>query len=187
MKFKHICMSTALIALAGTSFAGGEIDFALSNTSVRVEHDAVLRQTGAHISVGGLYSESTQNWALTGGFNAVDATMSNKEVIGGVGFRGFLMSTEISELSLGIGVGGFLRWQPDFMNGLGLEGQGYFSPSILSFGDLTSGYEAVARLTYKVLPQARVFLGFHEITANYDVQSNVKVDSTMHIGFRMSY
>jgi len=184
---KKIIISIGVIFSTSAALAGGAVDFALSNKSVRVEHDAVLVGTGAHFSTGVLYNEANQNWVLSAGFNAVDATMANKELIGGVGFKAMLLSSEVSDFSVGAGVGGFLRWQPDFMNGLGLEGQTYFAPSILSFGDLTSAYEAVGRITYKVLPQARVFVGYHEVTGNYEVESNVKVDSTFHLGFRMTY
>ena len=179
----------AVLATASASvFAGGAVDFALSDKSVRLEHDAVLVGTGAHISTGGIYNEDSGNWALSAGFNAVDATMANRELIGGVGFRGFGLHTGQSDISVAIGVGGFLRWQPDFMNGLGLEGQGYVAPSILSFGDLVDTYEGVGRLTYKVLPQARAFLGYHVLGGTY-VDGNVweAVDSTFHIGFRITY
>ncbi len=184
---KKVLVSTLLLSTAVGAFAGGEIDFALSNTSIRVEHDAVLVGTGAHFSTGFLYNEDNESWAVTAGFNAVDATMANQEMIGGVGFKALMMSTDASDFSVGAGVGGFLRWQPNFMNGLGLEGQAYFAPNILSFGKLTSAYEAVARVTYKVLPQARVFIGYHEVTGNYENRSDVSVDSTFHIGFRMAY
>ncbi len=187
MHIKKVIYAAMLASTGSLAFAGGAIDFALSNTSVRIEHNAVLVGTGAHISTGMLYNESNQNWALSAGFNAVDATLANKEVIGGVGFKAMLMSSAAADFAVAAGVGGFLRWQPDFMNGLGLEGQAYFAPSILSFGELTSSYEAVGRVSYKVLPQARVFVGYHEITGNYVEQSNVKVDATFHIGFRMTY
>lgn len=172
---------------ASTAMAGGAIDFSLSNDSVRLEHEAVLVGSGAHFTTGGLYNEQNNHWALTAGFNAVDATLANQELVGGVGFKALLVSTEVADLALSAGVGGFLRWQPDFMNGLGLEGQAYYAPSILSFGELTSAYDVVARISYKILPQARLFVGFHELAGDYDDVSNVKVDSTFHVGFRITY
>lgn len=185
--FKKLLLSAVLVSIGSATFAGGEVDFAISNTSVRLEHDAVLVGSGAHFSTGILYSEDTNNWALFAGFNAVDATMANKELIGGVGFKAMMLSTEVTDYSLGLGVGGFLRWHPDFMNGLGLEGQGYFAPSILSFGELVGAYEGVGRLTYKVLPQARAFVGYHVMAGDYTTDSFVAVDSTFHIGFRINY
>jgi hypothetical protein len=185
--FRKIIATTALALVATSTMAGGEVDFALSNSSLRIEHDTVLVGTGAHISTGAMYDENTKNWAIMAGFNAVDATMASKELIGGVGFKLLVLSSEAKDLAAAAGVGGFLRWQPEFMNGLGFEGQTYFAPSILSFGGLTSAYEVVARVTYKILPQARIFIGYHEVTGNYTNISNVSVDSTYHIGFRMAY
>lgn len=193
---KH-ALAVTLCAVASTAaFAGGAIDFALSNESVRIEHDAALVGSGAHFTVGGVYNESRQSMAITAGFNAVDATMANKEMVGGVGFKAIGLHNPVATFSVGLGVGGFLRWQPDFMNGLGVEGQGYFAPSILSFGDLVSTYEGVARITYKILPQARVFFGYHYIGGDYTESAMAKegiqsgdniVDGTFHLGFRMTY
>ncbi|MEX2321522.1 MAG: hypothetical protein WD668_09200, partial [Saccharospirillum sp.] len=70
--------------------AGGSLDIALSNTSVRLEHEAVRVGSGAHITTGLAYSEDNQAYAFSAGFNAVDATMANQEMIGGIGFKGFL-------------------------------------------------------------------------------------------------
>lgn len=182
-----LLFSTALVVASTSVLAGGAVDFALSNESLRVEHDAVLVNSGAHFSTGFIYNETLNNWALTAGFNAVDSTTANRDLVGAVGFKAMLLSSEVSDFSMGVGVGGFLRWQPDFMNGLGFEGDAYFAPSILSFGKLTSAYETVARVTYKILPQARVFIGYHDVTGNYDSQSDVEIDKTFHIGFRMSY
>lgn len=178
----------ALLGAATTVSAGGAVDFSLSDKSVRIEHDAVLVGTGAYFSTGAVYNEDSGNLALTMGFNAVDATMANKELIGGVGFKGFVMKTNEFGFNPALGVGGFLRWQPDFMNGLGLEGQGYVAPSILSFVDLVSAYEGVARVTYKVLPQARAFIGYHVLGGEYEPDNTWEsVDSTFHVGFRITY
>lgn len=184
---KKIILPAVLLACSTTAIAGGAIDFALSNDSLRVEHDAVLVGTGAHFTSGFLYNEEDSNWAITLGFNAVDATMANQELIGGVGFKTMIISTDTSDLDLAAGVGGFFRYQPDFMNGLGVEGEAYFAPTILSFGDLDSAHEFVGRLTYKVLPQARVFIGYHDMDADYGSSGSETVDSTFHIGFRMTY
>lgn len=165
--------------------AGGSLDFSLSNDSVRLEHEAVRVGSGAHITTGAAYSEETEAYAFSLGFNAVDATMANREMIGGIGFKGFLFDSY--EPGFAVSVGGFLRWQPDFMNGLGTEAQLYYAPDILSFNDVTAFQEVIARVTYKVLPQARVFVGWHDIAGYYNDVGLSRVDNTFNIGFRMNY
>lgn len=178
-----LMITMAAWPLAAT--AGGSLDFSLSNDSVRLEHEAVRAGTGAHITTGAVYSEESEAYAISAGFNAVDATMANKEMIGGIGFKAFAFDAR--ELGFAVGVGGFLRWQPDFMNGLGTEAQLYYAPDILSFNDTTGFQEVIARVTYKVLPQARVFVGWHDIAGYYAEGGISKVDNTFNLGFRMNY
>jgi hypothetical protein len=46
----------------------------------------------------------------------------------------------------------------------------------------------IARITYKVLPQARVFVGWHDIAGYYrDTDGPSRVDNTFNLGFRMNY
>lgn len=169
--------------------AGGSLDISLSNESVRLEHEAVRMGTGAHITTGLLYSEREEAYAVSAGFNAVDATLANRELVGGVGFKGFVFDArEINDVGVALAVGGFLRWQPDFMNGLGTEANLYYAPSILSFRDVSAFQEVIARVTYKILPQARLFVGWHDVSAYYGSgTSQTNIDSSFHLGFRMNY
>lgn len=176
----------AVLPLAAN--AGGAVDFALSDTSVRLEHEAVRNGTSAHITTGVLYSErysSDSTFAVSVGFNAVDATLQNRELIGGIGFKGYFFEDRV-DAGGAVAVGGFLRWNPDFMNGLGAEGSLYYAPQIMSFNRLDGFQDVQARLTYKVLPRARILIGWHDVSA-YRGSSNVKVDNALHIGFRMNY
>ncbi|WP_051207277.1 YfaZ family outer membrane protein [Saccharospirillum impatiens] len=186
MTFKTWLAVCAVLVPLGAQ-AGGSLDIALSNTSVRLEHEAVRVGSGAHITTGLAYSEDNQAYAFSAGFNAVDATMANRELIGGIGFKGFLF--DAGEPGFALGVGGFLRWQPDFMNGLGTEAQLYYAPDILSFGDVVAFQEVIARVTYKVLPQARVFVGWHDIAGYYRDTTGgpSRIDNTFNVGFRMNY
>lgn len=189
MSFKTWWLALAAIVVPVAASAGGAIDFALSDTSVRLEHEAVRTGTAAHITTGVLYSEryssTDSTYAFSAGFNAVDATLQNRELIGGIGFKGFFFEDRV-DAGGAIAVGGFLRWNPDFMNGLGAEGSLYYSPQILAFNGLDGFQEIYARATYKVLPQARVFLGWHDVSS-YRGSSNVKVDNAINVGFRMNY
>ena len=178
-----------LLSLPLVVQAGGSVDISLTNESVRLEHEAVRMGTGAHITTGLLYSEREEAYAVSAGFNAVDATLANRELVGGVGFKGFVFNArEIDEIGAALAVGGFLRWQPDFMNGLGAEANIYYSPSILSFRDTSAFQEIIARVTYKILPQARLFAGWHDVSAYYGSgATKTNIDRSFHLGFRFNY
>ncbi|TXR53447.1 YfaZ family outer membrane protein [Reinekea thalattae] len=187
MLLKKVIVSGVILASSIVANAGGAIDFSLADDSIRIEHDAVLVGTGAHFTTGYLYNEANSSWGLTAGFNAVDASMANQDLIGGVGFKAILISSEVDDFALATGVGGFIRYQPYVLNGLGIEGDAYVAPSILSFGELNYVHELLARVTYQVLPQARIFVGYYDVRGNYNARNNVEIDSTFHVGFRMAY
>lgn len=188
MSFR-ILASALFVALPIIAQAGGSLDLSLSNESIRLEHEAVRAGTGIHLTTGFLYSEREEAYAFSAGFNAVDATLANRELVGGFGFKGFVFDAQaVSDLGIAVAVGGFLRWQPDFMNGLGTEVNLYYAPSILSFRDATAFQEIIARATYKILPQARLFAGWHDVSAYYGGStSRTIMDTTFHLGFRINY
>jgi len=164
--------------------AGGSFDISLKNEMVRLEHEATQVGTGAHITVGGAYTE-TNEYVFSVGLNGVDTTNVSVEWLGGVGFKGYVWHTTDTHFSAAIG--GFARYTPDYMNGMGLEANLYYSPDIISFMGAESFQELMLRVNYKVMPQARVFIGYHDMSGTVTGGAREKVDSGYHIGFRMNY
>ena len=168
------------------SYAGGSLDIALSDKSVRLEHDAVVIGSRAHITTGLLYNVD-RGYALSVGFNAVDNSRKNNELITGLGLKGFVYEANDSALGISVGLGGFVRYQPDFLWGLGVESSLYYSPDVISFNDTESFYEFTLRSTYQVLPQAKVTLGWQSIVADFDKSGREVIDRTVALGFRLNY
>lgn len=181
---KKISLMVATVALSGTALAGGSIDVALSDQSIRAEHGAARVGTGAYITVGGWYRQDAGSM-LSGGFHAIDPSNQRPELIGGIGGKGFLFKVPEENTSVAIGLGGFLRYNPPQLNGVGAEVSAYYSPPVLAFGDLAQFYDVQARLTYLVLPQARIFVGYSDSRATYERERTL--DSTITIGFRVRY
>ena len=181
---KKIAWTVLFLGLSGSVFAGGSLDIALSQESVRIEHDATRIGTGMHLTAGMLYQEN-DGYALSAGFDAVDVSNPDADLVGGLGIKGFLYDSYDPAFSAA--VGGFFRYSPDFFNGLGFEGMLYYSPDVISFNDTRSFYELVARVTYKVMPQARVFLGYQDVTADYEDGGEQPIDRAFTIGFRINY
>ena len=48
---------SAFVLSSSVCVAGGSLDLAVSQQSVRLEHDATRVDSGAHFSFGGLYNE----------------------------------------------------------------------------------------------------------------------------------
>ena len=183
---KKTLTAACILLGASSAWAGGSLDIGLANESIRVEHDATRVGTGAHVTAGVLYNE-LQGYAFSAGFNAVDATGANKQTVGGVGVKAFIYDAEDEDIAFSAAVGGFARYTPDYLNGLGLEAILYYSPDVISFNNTSSMYEFAVRLNYKVMPQARVFLGYQDVSATYEDGGKKAIDRGINIGFRMNY
>ena|SRR5690554_2228823 len=181
---KKFTLAVAAIALSTTALAGGSIDVALSDQSIRGEHGAARVGTGAYITIGGWYRQD-EGSLVSGGFHAIDPTNQRPELIGGIGGKGFLFKVLEENTSVAVGLGGFVRHNPPQLNWVGAEVSAYYALPVLAFGDLSDFFDVQARLTYLVLPQARLFVGYSDSRANYERERIL--DSTVTIGFRVRY
>ena len=174
----------ALAATSSVSLAGGAVDLSLTLESVRLEHEAKIVDTAAMFSVGGAYNEGSGYMISLGGA-AVDPT-ANHELVAGLGGKIFAMSEEGEDLGVGLGIGGFVRYQPDFFHGVGVEMSGFYAPDVLSWANSHAMGEFLTRLSYKVLPNARVFVGYTYIAVDQDFR-NREIENSGNIGFRVNY
>ncbi len=186
---KIITLRNTVLALgftlaAGTAVAGGALDLSLKSDMVRIEHEATLVGSGAFFTVGGLFTQNGKS-LVSVGMNGVDTTSGNVEWNGGLGVKGFLWNAGDTYFSAA--VGGFARYAPVSLNGVGIEGSFYMSPSILSFNGADSFQEMVFRVNYKVMPQARVFLGYNDASGGLKAGGRQTVDRGVHLGFRVRY
>lgn len=174
-----------LLGLAGVATAGGSVDVSLSNESIRAEHGAVRDGTAAYLTVGGWYHLEDRQM-LTAGFHAIDPDNNRPELIAGLGGKAYLFKVPSQDTTVTIGLGGFGMYQPEQLNGFGGELHAYYAPQVLAFGALTQFFDVQARLTYEVLPQGKVFVGYSHLEAEYE-ESVVTMDSTVVLGFRVWY
>ncbi len=167
------------------AFAGGSFDLSINDDTVRLEHDATRVGTGAHITAGFLYRED-QGYLASIGFNAVDGESTNSELIGGMGAKLFFYEID-EEVAVSVGLGGFARYYPIEFGGVGLEGSYYYSPDVISFNETSSFYELSARIGFRVLPQSTVFLGIHNVEAEFEEYGDQDLVRAGVVGFRINY
>lgn len=182
---RNIAMALGLSVATGSALAGGALDLSLKSEMVRVEHEAVLVGSGAFLTVGGLFTQNGKS-LVSVGLNGVDTSSENIEWNGGLGVKGFLWNS--GETYVSAAVGGFARYAPYNLNGLGFEGSFYMSPSILSFNGADSFQELVVRVNYKVMPQARIFMGYNDASGSLKTGGGRQtIDKGVHVGFRVQY
>lgn len=175
----------ALALMAPFAIAGGTVDVSLTTDSVRAEHGAVRAGTGMYITVGGWYHLDNGSM-INLGVHAVDPNNTRPELVAGLGGKTYLFRASGEDTSAALALGGFLRYQPPNFNGFGLELAAYYAPPVLSFASLEQFFDVQARVSYQVIPQGSVFLGYSLTEADYD-PPRVELDSTFVLGFRVSY
>lgn len=176
-----------LLGLAGQVTAGGSIDVALTNESVRAEHGAVRVGSAAYLTIGGWYHLDNGVMGAVG-FHAIDPNNQRPELVAGLGGKLYAFRAREVDIdaSAALGLGGFARYNPAQLNGFGGELAAYYAPRVLAFSDLNQFLDVQARVTYEVLPQGRIFLGYSHLFADYD-DANVNLDSSVTVGFRVRY
>jgi len=87
---------------------------------------------------------------------------------------------------LALAVGGYFRYTVPGMNRLGLGGDLYHAPSIVSGGDLERFTQWAIRGEYQVLRQANVYLGYRRVRPDFGGGA-VTMDDGLHVGLRLEF
>lgn len=173
--------------------AGGSIDLSLSNDAVRLGYDAALVSSEAHISMSALH-HINDGENLNIGFHIVGQKDASSPLYVGVG--GQIMGSYLHKnkefkkdyAALGLGVGGFVRYNFPFHQPLGVTTQIYYAPEVITFFDGKSMLDADLRLQYSVIPSAHIYVGYrYNAFEQKKVNTWRTVDKAFHIGFRLNF
>ncbi|MDQ2068516.1 YfaZ family outer membrane protein [Natronospira bacteriovora] len=85
-----------------------------------------------------------------------------------------------------LGVGGYFRYTIPTMNRLGIGGELYHAPSIVSGGDLERYTQWAIRGEYQVLRQANIYIGYRRVRPDFGGGA-VTLESGLHAGLRLNF
>ena len=86
-----------------------------------------------------------------------------------------------------IALGGLVRYSPPATQRLGIVGELYLSPNIVTFGDANRYVESNVRVEYEVIPQAVAYVGYRRIEFGLNNRPNVILDEGVNLGVRISF
>ncbi len=175
--------------LSAPVFAGSA-DVQLSNDAVRASLELPVSNMAALSSYTLGYQKDKGTMGAIG-FHAVDlGAISVLQT--GIGVKAYTVNlTQASRAGVFAGISGFVRGETAL--GIGGELELSYSPEILSFmTDAKSMVEGQARVTYRVMQQAKVFIGYSGGTVNFTDAANVSnaqasFEDRFNLGFRMSF
>ncbi|GAA6133590.1 YfaZ family protein [Oceaniserpentilla sp. 4NH20-0058] len=183
MKLLNLLAPIGLL-LSSAVYAGGSLDLSINDETAGLEYDATRMGSPMHISAGFLYHEEDGE-LITFGLNAVDVRDSKSSLRIGVGGKVYGYFNDAGDGGA-LAVGGFVRYAPPELNGLGFAGHAYYAPSVLSFSDTENMVDVSARVEYMLLPTAMVYLGYRFIEANEDAL-DIEVANNGHFGLRINF
>ena len=166
------------------AFAGGSLDLSVNDSTAALEYDATRMGTALHVSAGALHHE-TDGDLVSFGINAVDVRTQNSPLRIGVGGKVYGYSTDDADGGA-LAIGGFARYTPASLAGLGFAGHAYYAPSVLSFDDTEHLVDLGVRVEYKLLPTAVVYLGYRFFEAAEESQ-DIEIANAGHFGLRINF
>ncbi len=172
------------IFLSASVFAGGSLDLSVNDDTASLEYDATRMGTPLHISSGILHHEKDGNM-LTVGVNAVDVRNQGSPFKIGIGGKLYGYFNDRSD-SGALAVGGFVRYAPAELAGLGFAGHAYYAPSVLSFHTTDHLVDVGLRIEYRLLPTALVYLGYRLVEAS-DEDVDLEITKAGHFGLRINF
>lgn len=176
---------------ASTTIMADTVDINLRDNSVQFQYGVSigrdsLGSSGLHM--GYLYTNNNDRFVDFGILVKEEVGSSNSGVTAGVGIKGVVASLNNNNFNTAaLALGGQIRFSPAAANRLGIIGQVYFSPNIVTYRDAERFAEAVARLEYEIIPQAVVYLGYRRTSFSIVMGSEAVLDSGLHAGVRMTF
>ena len=185
MSLKRTALFSLLICTAGTASAA-TVDLNLRGDAVAGELSVPVTASGLQANFGFLHTENKGNVGSAGILMEAPANPGDQSLKAGVGVKAFFIDGKPTNGSA-IGVGGRIRYLVPGLNRILIGADAYYAPDIISFGDTKHFFEYSARVGYRVLPQAVVYLGYRKVVAKFDNYGTITMDDGGHVGIEFKF
>ncbi len=196
MLLRRILMKRVIKLLAisllttSTAVLADAVDINLSDDAARFQYLAPMGDIGqgkSEFHMGFLYNNSNGRLA-DAGIMVMNGDGSATGVALGVGVKALAVTMNNND-SMALALGGRVRLSPFADNRLGVVGQIYLAPDIVTFGDADRLVETGVRLEYEILPQTLAYVGYRKIKFGLKAApaGDVVVDEGAHIGVRIAF
>lgn len=178
------------------------LDIGLSNDSANI---AVLLNPynfrsggGSELALGGFFNETGDNLLFASIMAQGIRKLPNQQYNLGAGFKLISGDVEVSNdftgsgsssetvgaLAIGFKAGYVI---PSRQNPVEISLEAFVAPSITSFSNAEMYTELNARVQVEVIPQATAYIGFRRINFDTTDFNNVSLDSSVHLGFKLTF
>jgi hypothetical protein len=190
----HSLLVVSTLVTISTTAIADTLDINLRDTSAQIQYKSsmgrdALGKTEFHL--GALYVDRNN---LLGDFGVLVKDELGGNAPGfsvGVGIKGLVAKVRgdnpTNSNASALALGGLVRYSPPTISRLGIVGEVYLSPNIVTFGDATRYAEANARVEFEVIPQSVIYLGYRRIGFGIKNRPYTILDEGVNLGVRMSF
>ncbi|AWB65021.1 hypothetical protein C2869_00550 [Saccharobesus litoralis] len=174
LKKTFITALTLAASITGVAQAQNKaLDLALSNKTAKISYGhSGIGSENSYVQASYFHHDEDADLADIA-FLVGKAQNMNNLLVGGKVFYGSVGDADGGGLAIGA------QGQYKLAAELYLRGQAYYAPQVVSFGDAENYVEVEARLSYQLMPEAEVSLGYRDISV--DIKDS-PVDAELHSG-----
>jgi len=185
-----ILLAVSMMLVVAPAVKADTVDLNLNNDSVQFLYISPFTSDeglgGANLEIGAIYTEARDYLGVIGLDIKGEAGSGSPGLVAGVGVRGYGIGTNRADIGA-LAIGGLVQYSPPSLSRLGIVGQVYYSPDILTFMDGKNLLSAEFRVEYKVLTQAVVYVGYRDVGADLDGGGSIDIDDGGHLGLRFMF
>ncbi|PKN12763.1 MAG: hypothetical protein CVU69_05215 [Deltaproteobacteria bacterium HGW-Deltaproteobacteria-4] len=192
MRFKMIVAGVAALCLCAVSAGAASLDLSLNDDSVQAQFFLPVTQDAygtTQVGVRGLYNDDHDTKLVSGEIDFIGKPGDIPGLTAGVGMivwggeAGRVVDVDIFSVGIGAKVG----FAPPQLMGIGIDGKFFYGPKILSGGDSERVFESGLRLSYAIIPKARLFVEYQKIHVDLDGGGDGDIDDDLRIGFEAKF
>ena len=183
-----------VLACAAMPAQAASLDLNLNDEAVRGEFSGALSSlfstdAEGQYQLGALYSDD-KNLDLkqihAGLLATGDTGAQEVRATAGLGVRAQYLDADGGDGG-GLALGGQFDIRLAGFERLGLQGYFWYSPKVLTFGDIEDQTEWSLSADYQVLRNASVYLGYRQLRVDPDNGHAFNADDGFHLGFRFKF
>ncbi len=192
MKFKMTVSAVVMLCLCAASAGAASLDLSLNDDSVQAQAFFPITQDAygtTQVGVRGLYNDDHDTKLASGEIDFIGKPGDIPGLTAGVGMNvwGGEAGRGVDVDIFSVGIGAKVGFAPPQLMGIGIDGKFFYGPKILSGGDSERVFESGLRLSYAIIPKARLFVEYQKIHVDLDGGGDGDIDDDLRIGFEAKF
>ena len=182
-------LPTIFLCLFTTYATAGSLDLGFNDDSFKVGYEHTINQDNyGSVVVGGTFLYNEDSILGNAGLDFVGNPGNLTGLNLGIGTKIYAGNTDsdFDFINLAIGVRGDYTFPQ--LQGIGMAAHIYYAPKVFSWQDAERLLDTEARITYAIVPKAKLFIAYQFINLGIeDTNNDYRIDESIRIGFTASF